>query len=1124
MSVICVIEPAPDHWQRVLQEAGIVENWLEELTVRRVEVHVQEQGWRVFLGNSLDSERQRELKARLRSLFPQVKRVDLVCPSLEEEDDDAYLERILKEAQQRPTPTPQQESSAIQYGRIIKAPPRPIETIQEEEKSVVVAGEIIALESQPMRSGRTLLRFDLTDLTDSITVKVFLKEGSELPLRVGMCVLVRGPVATDRYTQELTLMANDICQHQLPIRQDDAPEKRIELHFHSKMSAMDSTTDLKKAFALAADWGHPALAITDHGVVQAFPEAHQLAQKHGVRVIYGMEGYLVDEPTGPSYHIVILAQNQVGLKNLYRLVSLSHLDYFYRTPRILREELIRHREGLLLGSACEAGELYQALLAGEPAEKLAQIASFYDYLEIQPLANNAFLLREGKVSSEEDLMALNEQILSLGRQLSLPVVATGDVHFLNPEDNVYREILLAGQGYEDAAHQPPLYLHTTTEMLEEFAYLGKETAWEVVIENPRKIAAAIEEIAPIPDGLHPPKMPGAEEEITEMARRRLQQLYGSQPPELVTARLERELKAICDNGYAPLYLIAHRLVQKSLSDGYLVGSRGSVGSSLVATLCGITEVNPLPPHYLCPQCQYCDFLTSGEVEAGVDLDDAQCPACGDPLHKLGFDIPFEVFMGFHGDKVPDIDLNFSGEYQGTIHQYTEELFGAGHVYRAGTIATLADRTAFGFVKKFTEEQDLVLRDAELNRLIQGCTGVKRTTGQHPGGLMVVPEGMDIHDFSPIQYPANDRKNNIITTHFDYHAISECLVKLDILGHDDPTMLRMLGDLTGTDPQDIPLDDPATMSLFSGTEALGLTPEEAGCPVGTLGIPEFGTRFVRQMLDETRPKTFGELVRISGFSHGTNVWTNNAQELIRSGQATLMEAIACRDDIMLYLIRQGVEAGRAFKIMEQVRKGRGLSEEDISIMEAHQVPRWYIESCQKISYMFPKAHAVAYVTMAFRIAYYKVHHPQAFYATYFTTRAGDFDAHLILQGHQTLKERFQEIERKGNGATAKEKAVAGLLEVVLESLARGISFLPVDLYESNPKTFLITSTGLLPPLIGLQGLGEAAAESIMDARREGPFTSVEDLRRRTRLTKTVIEILEEHGALATLPAQDQLTLF
>ncbi|NLN17616.1 MAG: PolC-type DNA polymerase III [Firmicutes bacterium] len=1124
MSIICVIEPARDHWQRVLQEAGILDDWLQEVIVKRVEVHVQEQGWRIFLGCSLDGQQQRELIAGLQGLFPQVKRVDLVCPSLEEEDDDAYLERILKEVGQKPAPVPKQEAAGIQYGRVIKSPPCPIASIQEEEKSVVVAGEIIALEYQPMRSGRTLLRFDLTDLTDSITVKVFLKEGSELQLNVGMCVLVRGAVITDRHTQELTLMANDICQHERPCRRDDAPEKRIELHFHSKMSAMDATVDLKKAFALAADWGHPAIAITDHGVVQAFPEAHQLGKKYGVKVIYGMEGYLVDEPNGPSYHIIILARNQLGLKNLYRLVSLSHVEHFYRTPRIPREELIRHREGLLLGSACEAGELYQAFLAGEPSEKLVQIASFYDYLEIQPLANNAFLLREGRVSSQEDLMILNEQIVSLGRKLGLPVVATGDVHFLNPEDGIYREILLAGQGYADAAHQPPLYLRTTTEMLEEFAYLGEQTAREVVIDNPRRIAAAIDDIVPIPDGLHPPHVPEAEERIREMAWRQVRELYGSRPPELVTARLERELDAICDNGYASLYLIAHRLVQKSLSDGYLVGSRGSVGSSLVATLCGITEVNPLPPHYLCPKCQYCDFITSGEVEAGVDLDDADCPSCGEPLRKLGFDIPFEVFMGFHGDKVPDIDLNFSGEYQGTIHQYAEELFGAGHVYRAGTIATLADRTAFGFVKKYTEEQNLTVRDAELNRLIQGCSGVKRTTGQHPGGLMIVPEGMDIHDFSPIQYPANDRTNNVITTHFDYHAISECLVKLDILGHDDPTMLRMLGDLTGTDPQNVPLDDPATMSLFSGTEALGLTPEEAGCPVGTLGIPEFGTRFVRQMLAETRPNTFGELVRISGFSHGTNVWTNNAQELIRSGQATLKEAIACRDDIMLYLIRQGIEADRAFKVMEQVRKGRGLTEEDIRIMEANGVPRWYIDSCQKISYMFPKAHAVAYVTMAFRIAYYKVHHPEAFYATYFTTQAADFDAHLILQGPETLKRRLQEIDRKGSGATAKEKSVAGLLEVVLEALARGISFLPVDLYKSDPKIFLITPAGLLPPLIGLQGLGEAAAESIVAARQEGSFTSIEDLRRRTRLTKTVIEILEEHGALGRLPAQDQLTLF
>lgn len=1033
--------------------------------------------------------------------------------------------------------TPKNENNSGQpliWGKAINTQPIPIKQIVDEEKSVTLQGKVFNLNCRELRSGRKLLTFDVTDYSDSISVKIFLAEGKEQRpdqwLKEGTWVVVRGMAQFDRYSQELTILASDLNVGQAPTRHDQAAEKRVELHLHTRMSAMDGLASAEEIIKRAAEWGHSAVAITDHGVVQAFPEAYEAGLKYRVKVILGMEAYLVDEPSRRgteqrrSYHCIILAKNKIGLKNLYQLVTLSHLQYYYRTPRIPRQELVQRREGLLIGSACEAGELIQAYLAGQPSANLEKIAQFYDFLEIQPTGNNEFLVRNGRFSSVRELEEMNQAIVDLGRRLSKPVVATGDVHFLDPADEVYRRILQAGKGFEDAEFQAPLYFKTTEEMLNDFAYLGEKTAYEVVVTNSNLINSWIEDIKPIPDELYAPKIPGAEEQIIEMTYNRAREIYGDPLPALVQSRLEKELNSIIKNGFAVLYLIAHKLVKKSNDDGYLVGSRGSVGSSLVATMTGITEVNPLPPHYVCPNCHHSEFITDGSIGSGADLSDQNCPRCGSQYQRDGHDIPFETFLGFEGDKVPDIDLNFSGEYQSRAHKYVEELFGRDHVFRAGTIATIAERTAFGFVKNYLKDHQIVARNAEINRLVQGCTGVKRTTGQHPGGLMVVPRDVDVHDFTPLQRPADDTESEVITTHFDYHSISSRLVKLDILGHDDPTVIRMLQDLTGFNPREVPLGEPKTMRLFSGVEPLGVTPEQIRSTVGTYGIPEFGTRFVRQMLEETKPQTFSDLVRISGFSHGTDVWLNNAQEVIRSGQAKLSEAISTRDDIMTYLIYQGMEPIVAFKIMEDVRKGKGLKPDYVAVMRRQNIPDWYISSCQKIKYMFPKAHAVAYVTMAFRIAYFKVYYPEAFYASFFTVRADEFDAQLIVQGYDAVLKKIEEIEKKGVDASPKEKNLLTILEVALEMYARGIKLLPVDLDRSLATHFLITPDGLLPPLAGLQGVGETAARNIVQAREERPFTSIEDLRVRGRVSKTVLDALATHGCLRHLPLTDQLVLF
>ncbi|MDF2875992.1 MAG: polC 1, partial [Sporomusa sp.] len=840
--------------------------------------------------------------------------------------------------------------------------------------------------------------------------------------------------------------------------------------------------------------------------------------------IYGMEGYLFDEDINQSRHIIILAQNNIGLRNLYRLVSISHLRYLHRKPRIPRKILDGYREGLILGSACEAGELIHAMINGSNEEELINIAKYYDYLEIQPTSNNQFLLRKGKVADEQGLRDINIRVCDIGKKLGKPVVATCDVHFLNPEDEIYRRILMAGQGYDDADQQPPLFFRTTDEMLSEFSYLGADKAYEVVIETPRYINDLIENIKPIPEELYSPQIPGAEEEVKDMSYKKAELLYGTPLPELVSDRLKYELNSIINNGFAVLYLIAHKLVKKSMDDGYLVGSRGSVGSSFVATMTGITEVNPLPPHWRCPACKYSEFITDGSYGGGFDLPDKECPKCQTRMEKNGHDIPFAVFMGFHGDKVPDIDLNFSGDYQPVAHKYTEELFGRDNVFRAGTIATIAEKTAYGFVKNYLSEKGSASRNAHINRLLGGCTGVKRTTGQHPGGIMVIPRDMDVHHFTPIQYPADDKNSTTITTHFDYHSISSRLVKLDILGHDDPTVIKMLEDLTGIDAKTIPFDDRITMSLFSSTHALKLTPDALNSTVATFGIPEFGTKFVRQMLEDTKPKTFSELVRISGFSHGTDVWLNNAQDLIRNGTAKLSEAISARDDIMVYLIHKGVDPQVAFKVMESVRKGKGVKPDDVEKLQAKNVPEWYVESCQKIKYMFPKAHAVAYVMMAFRIAYCKVHHPLAFYAAYFTVRATDFDADLIVKGEKVLKSELVSLEEKGNTLTVKEKSIQTILEMAHEMYLRGFIFHHVDLYKSDATKFQIVDNGLLPPLGSLQGVGVSAAHNIVAAREIRHFSSIEDVRSRSRVSKTVIDILKTHGCLVGLDDSDQIMLF
>ena len=854
----------------------------------------------------------------------------------------------------------------------------------------------------------------------------------------------------------------------------------------------------------------------------------------------------------PSYHVIVLAKNDIGRVNLYTLISKSHLEYFGRQPRMPKSEVLKYREGLIIGSACEAGELYQAILGEKSAERIARIVNFYDYLEIQPLGNNRFMIdsdRVEKVQSEEDLREINREIIRLGERFDKPVVATCDVHFMDPEDEVYRRIIMAGKGFKDADQQAPLYLHTTDEMLEEFEYLGSAKAKEIVIDNPNMIADMVEKISPVRPDKCPPVIPDSDKTLREICYNKAHSMYGDPLPEIVTERLERELNSIISNGFAVMYIIAQKLVWKSNEDGYLVGSRGSVGSSFVATMAGITEVNPLSPHYYCPKCHYSDF-ESEEVRAyaggcGWDMPDKECPVCKTRLVKDGFDIPFETFLGFKGNKEPDIDLNFSGDYQSNAHKYTEIIFGAGQTFRAGTIGTLADKTAFGYVKNYFEERGTRKRTCEIDRIVQGCTGIRRSTGQHPGGIIVLPHGEDINSFTPVQHPANDMTTDIITTHFDYHSIDHNLLKLDILGHDDPTMIKALeayisspameNEYNETDhpfvATDIPLDDQGVMSLFHDTSALGITPDDiGGCPVGCLGIPEFGTDFVIQMVVDTKPQTLSDLIRISGLSHGTDVWLNNAQDLIKSGKATISTAICTRDDIMTYLINKGLDSEESFTIMERVRKGtvakgkcKDWPEYKKDMLE-HDVPEWYIGSCEKIKYMFPKAHAAAYVMMAYRIAYCKVNYPLAYYGAYFGIRADAFSYEIMCQGKEKLQYYIDDYTRRSDSLSKKEQDTMKDMHIVQEMYARGYEFLPIDIYRAKAAKFSIIDGKLMPPFSSIDGMGEKAAEAVEEAAKDGPYLSKDDFRNRTKASKAVVDYMADLGLLGDLPESNQLSLF
>lgn len=1012
--------------------------------------------------------------------------------------------------------------------------------LNPDSGQVSLEGILFRKEARTIRNDKKLVTLLLTDKKTSVCLKAFTSlskwEEIEELLKPGDWLKIRGNTEWDTYENQLVVMVKDIEKCEKIAKADNSDVKRVELHAHTKMSAMDGLNEISELIKTAASWGHKAVAITDHGVVQAFPEAPKVVKKNklDIKIIYGLEGYLFDDKhlikengeidyksTGTN-HVIILAATQEGLKNLYKLVSISHLDYFYKKPRIPKSVLMNYREGLMIGSACEAGEVYQGIV--KQADNIDDIVSFYDYLEIQPLINNQFLIDNGSLPDEEALRDINRKIVALGEKHGKPVVATCDSHYTSPEEALYRKILMAGQGYKDIEGDKGLYLRTTEEMLEEFSYLGKATAYQVVVENPNQIADQIEHIKPIASGKFPPKIDHAEELLREKCMSTAWKIYGNPLPADVQARLDRELNSIINNGYAVMYVSAEMLVRKSLEDGYLVGSRGSVGSSFAATMDGITEVNPLPPHYICEECKYFEWGDNNEYDCGVDMPEKQCPDCGSLMKQDGFDIPFEVFLGFEGDKEPDIDLNFAGEYQSVAHKYVEEIFGKENVFRAGTIGTIASKTAFGFVMKYFEDREQNINKWEIERLTECCTGVRRTTGQHPGGIIIVPRGHEIYEFCPVQHPANDTNTDIITTHFDYHSIDENLLKLDILGHDVPSMIRQLQDLTGVDPLKVPLNDEKVKGLFLGTSTLDIKDENYRYRHGSFGIPEFGTKFVRQMLDDTKPSRFADLVRISGFSHGTDVWLNNAQEYIRSGVATMKDAISTRDDIMNYLIHKGLPNSNAFKIMENVRKGKGLNEKDMELMRENNIPEWYIDSCNKIKYMFPRAHAVAYVMMSYRIAYYKVYYPREFYATYFTTKVSDFDAETIFKGPKAILEKIEAIENKGKNATKKEEDAVTVLEIAYEMYARGYEFSEARLGVSDAVRFKLLDGKVLLPLMALPGVGENAAKLIVEEHGKRPFHSVEEIQKRAKANKTAIESLREHGVLMGLPDTDQLSLF
>lgn len=1049
------------------------------------------------------------------------------------------------------------------FGSLIKGRPKAINDCLPEDGEVVVWGDVFSLEVRASKDGRySIINFNITDYTSSYPVKVFgeKKKCEDLiaNLKDGKTVLVRGAINMDTYMHTYLINARAVTEIEKIEKQDNAPEKRVELHLHTNMSAMDGMTSAKELVSRAIAWGHKAIAITDHGVVQAFPEACNTAAKAGIKIIYGMEGYLVDDDAfydeynfgvddeipeeyiekvraEKTYHIIILAKNTQGLKNLYKLITDSNLKFYKRRPRIPRHRLMQLREGLIIGSACEAGELYRAIIGGKSDEDILRIASFYDYLEIQPNGNNAFMLRSNdelyeRFKTVEDLENVDRKIIHVADELNKPVVATCDVHFIDPGNAIFREILMTSMGFSDASQQAPLYFRTTEEMLEEFAYLGEETAKEVVITNPNKIADMCETgMTPFPRGTFPPSLEGADEDLTRICWERTKRDYGDPVPENVAKRLEKELKSIISNGFGVLYMIAQKLVQNSEEHGYYVGSRGSVGSSFVAHAAGISEVNPLPPHYVCKKCKHSEFFMNGEVGSGYDLPPKDCPNCGIPMHRDGHDIPFETFLGFKGDKQPDIDLNFSGEYQFYAHRYTEELFGIDHTFKAGTIGTIADKTAYGFVKKWLEVKGITVNRAEEDRLTKGCTGVKRTTGQHPGGMVVVPASNDAEDFTPIQHPADDVSGGLRTTHFDFHSLHDTILKLDNLGHDVPTLYKHLEDSTGINVFDVDICDPKLYELLTSPEPLGVTAEDIECETGTLSLPELGTPFVRGMLMEAKPKNFSDMLQISGLSHGTDVWLGNAQELIKNKTCTISEVIGTRDNIMVYLMHKGLEPDMAFKIMEIVRKGNAtklLTEAHINAMKEHNVPDWYIGSCMKIKYMFPKAHAAAYVSAAMRLAWYKVYKPLEYYATYMTVRGEDLDTVAILEGRAAVKQLMKSIINKGHDATAKEENMYVAMQVVNEMMARGVEFLPIDLYKSHATVYKIEDGKIRLPFMSMAGTGESAAVALMKARDdgEGEYMSRDDLQQRAGVSKSVMETLDACGALEGLPQSTQMSFF
>ncbi|MBQ7247616.1 MAG: PolC-type DNA polymerase III [Lachnospiraceae bacterium] len=1024
---------------------------------------------------------------------------------------------------------------------------------------VITKGQVVVVDERTLKTGNLLFVATITDFHDSIRVKVFAKpEEAEVlkgVLKAGNSVILKGDAVYDSYDHEVVIQQVKGIKFTDRVRyglSDDCDEKRVELHCHTKMSDMDGVSYVGDIIEKAANFGHKAIAVTDHGVVYAFPDAMNAAKKMAkkgkpIKIIYGCEGYLVEDRDCRSvedvmqqrmYHIILLAKNDIGRINLYRLVSESHLTYYHRRPRIPRSLLMECREGLIIGSACEAGELIRAIVEKEPEEEIIRRASFYDYLEVQPIGNNAFMVREGRfgIKTDDDLRAINNKVIELGEQLGKPVVATSDVHFLNPEDEIYRRIIMAGMGYEDADYQPPLYLHTTQEMLDEFAYLGREKAHEIVIDNTNLIADMCEDILPVRLDKCPPVIEGSQENLKKICYERAHDMYGDPLPAIVQERLDKELNSIIGNGYSVMYVFAQMLVKDSVDHGYLVGSRGSVGSSLAATMSDITEVNPLPPHYRCGKCRYSEF-DSEEIRScagltGYDLPDKVCPVCGAPLIKEGIDIPFETFLGFKGDKEPDIDLNFSGEYQSKAHAYTAELFGDGYTFRAGTISGLADKTAYGFVKKYFESRNEIRRNCEIDRLTLGCMDVRRSTGQHPGGIVVMPRGENIYSFTPIQHPANDMKTDIVTTHFDYHKIEQNLLKFDILGHEDPTMMHRLQELTGIKPTSIAIDDPKLYSLFKDTSALGITPEDmGGTPLGTLGIPEFNTDFAMQMLIEAKPDGFADLVNIAGLAHGTAVWMDNARDLILSGTATLRSAICTRDGIMLALIGYGMDPAESFAIMEAVRKGKvakhveGRWEDWKKDMKEHGVPDWYIGSCEKIEYMFPKAHAAAYVMMALRVAYFKIYHPLEFYAAYFGIRADGFSYEKMCMGFDRLMENIEFYKKNLDKLTKLEKDTYNkAMRVAHEMYARGYEFMPIDIYRAHPTKFQVIDGRIMPSLTSITGLGEKAAEQLSAEAARAKFLSKEDLISRSHISSTIADVMEDMGLLGGIPKTNQISLF